>query len=106
VGSTLEARVVADEIRREIDASAVERHATTFLTKRGYLSSHSVEYFTALLNAKRHENWNMIMAGSFACLLLLMAVGADRMWRQRKRIAATGEALRQMEQKLRSWRTT
>ena len=101
VGSTLEAKAVADEIRRGITASAVEGELGRTLTIGGYLSPRNMDYLNTLLHAERRERWLLIIAGVFFCLLALTALAADRIRRQRNRIKLTEEALRQSEQKLR-----
>ena len=75
VGSTLEARAVADEIRRGITASAVEGELGRTLTIGGYLSPRNMDYLNTLLHAERRERWLLIIAGVFFCLLAL------RRWR-------------------------
>ena len=101
VGSTLEAKAVADEIRRGITASAVEGELGRTLTIGGYLSPRNLEYLNTLLHAERREQWLFIIAGVFFCLLALTTLAADRIRRQRNRIKLTEDALRQSEQKLR-----
>jgi PAS domain S-box-containing protein len=101
VGSTLEARQVADEIRRGIDASAIDGELARILMNGSYYSSRNMEYFGALLNQQRRDRWLVAIASVFAALLALVAFAADRIRRQRNRIKITGDALRDREQKLR-----
>jgi two-component system, cell cycle sensor histidine kinase and response regulator CckA len=101
VGSTVEAKAVADEIRSGITASAVEGALGRTLTTGGYLSPRSVDYLNTLLHAERRERWLMIIAGVFFCLLALTALAAHRIRRQRNRIRLTEDALRQSEHKIR-----
>jgi PAS domain S-box-containing protein len=101
VGSTLHASRVADEIRRGINDSAVEGELARILANQGFFSSSNLEYFTALLNAERRERWLKAATGTFAGLLVLVVIAADRIRRQRDRIKRTGEALRQSEEELR-----
>jgi hypothetical protein len=77
-----------------------------FLREHGYFLTHDEDYFAALLHAQRRQRWLIIEAGIFACLLVLMLFGAGCIRRQRNQMDAAGAALRQIEQKLRSWRTT
>jgi two-component system, cell cycle sensor histidine kinase and response regulator CckA len=101
VGSTLEASGVADEIRRGIDASAVDGDLVRILADGGYSTRRTMEYFTALLDAQRRERWLILTVVVFACLLGFTVAAAYRIRRQRNLIKSTEEALRKSEQKLR-----
>jgi PAS domain S-box-containing protein len=101
VGSTLQASVAADEIRRGIDDSVVKGDLVSILRSGGYFSLHNMRYFTALLNTQRREKWLRIIVVVFASLLALTIFAADRIRRQRDRIRVTEEVLRQSEQRFR-----
>jgi PAS domain S-box-containing protein len=101
VGSTLQASVAADEIRRGIDDSVMNGDLVSILRSGGYLSLHNMRYFTALLNTQRREKWLKIIVVVFACLLALTIFAADRIRRQRDRIRVTEGVLRQSEQRFR-----
>ena len=101
VGSTLEAKPVADEIRRGIDDAVLKGDLANILKSGGYFSTHNMLYFTALLEAQRRERWLVIAVGSFAFLLALTVFAADRIRRQRNRIKVTEGALRYSEGRFR-----
>jgi PAS domain S-box-containing protein len=101
VGSTLEARTAADEIRRGIDASAMEGGLAEILKNQGYRSPRDLEYFKALFDAQRRERRLIAAVALFTSLLAIALFAAVRIRRQRNRITATERALRESEHKLR-----
>jgi PAS domain S-box-containing protein len=101
VGSTLEASAVADEIRAGIDSSALQGDLARILADRGYFSQRNLDYFSALVEAQRRERWLKSAVGVFVSLLALVAAAAFRIRRQRNRIEAAEEALRENTQSLR-----
>jgi len=101
VGSTKEASVVADEIRREIDEVALTGQLARILKNQGYYSPRDIDYVTAQLNAHRRERALIFTAAAFAGLSLLLIIAVDRIRRQRNRIRASQQALWKNEQKLR-----
>jgi PAS domain S-box-containing protein len=101
VGSTPETSAVADLIRHGIDTAALEGELSAILKNGGYYSPRNLEYFSALLEAKRRERWLLGAIVLFAGMAGFIAFEAHRIRRQRDRILQTREALQRSEEKLR-----
>ena len=101
VGSTPESSAVADAIRDAIDLSE-DGNLPEILRKSGYFSSRNLDYFTFMLEAQQRERLLIGMILLFAIFLAVTVYTADRIRRQRNRIAATERALRESEHKLRA----
>lgn len=97
VGSTFAASAVADAIRNEIDAMAVEGRVGELFAKWGYLSGRNVDTMETLIGARRRERWMMAAAALFAILFIIALWGAAWALRERDRSRRAELALRESE---------
>jgi PAS domain S-box-containing protein len=101
VGSTFEARAVADAIRDEISEIAVDINLAQVLSHGSYASFRQVESLSGMLAAqKRSQRLGAITAGC-AALLILALWQAWRVRSERNRARGAERSVRETEQKLR-----
>jgi PAS domain S-box-containing protein len=101
VGSTFEARAVADAIRDEISDIAIDTNLAQVLSHGTYASFRQVESLSEMLAAqKRSRRLGAITAGC-AALLILAVWQAWRVRSERNRARGAERSMRETEQKLR-----
>lgn len=97
IGSTRRAAAVADALRDEMDAMALDGSMEKSFARWGYLSGRSVAFVDALRNLRQRERW-IRNAGLFFAFLLALATLQSWRVRQKSRRARQAEtALRSRE---------
>lgn len=99
VGSTFEAKAVADAIREEIGIMAGEGKLAEVFGQWGFMSGQDVASVEGLLDAKRREARLITVALVFALMFLLACWQTLRLVRERDRTLKTEEALRESQER-------
>jgi len=97
VGSTFEARAVADAIREEIGAMGREGRLAAIFGRWGFMAGQDVESVEALVNARRRETRLITATGLFAFLFGLTCWQTLRLMRERNRTRRVEAALHESQ---------
>jgi signal transduction histidine kinase/CheY-like chemotaxis protein len=99
VGSTFEAKAVADAIRDEISVLAEEGRLANLFTEWGYMAGQDVSSVETILEARRREQRLYAALVVFAILFAVACGQTVRLMRERTRTLKTEEALRESQEK-------
>ena len=99
VGSTFEARAVADAIREEIGVLVGEGELARIFGQWGFMAGQDLASVESLLNAKRREVRLIAVTVVFALMLILACWQTLRLMRERSRTRRAEAALRESQER-------
>jgi signal transduction histidine kinase len=99
VGSTFEAKAVADLLRDEIGVLAREGRVAEVFGSWGYMSSQDLAAVDSLIQARRRQTYWIVVALTFAVLFAIACSQTIRFMRARNRARDAEQALRESQER-------